>query len=81
MKEIGRYFVQSDASAGDPNRSGHGLRASSGSDIRNAEASFLQAVLGCHMGQEPNVTACPCERKLIMSGSSWGLRLEQEYSH
>jgi len=81
MKEIGRYFVQSDASAGDPNRSGHGQRAPSGSRVCNAEASFLQAVLGCHMGQEPNVIACPCERKRITSGSSWGLCLGQEYSH
>lgn len=37
MKEIGRYFTQSDANTEETNGSGHGQHVSSGRDVWNSE--------------------------------------------
>ena len=79
MKEIGRYFTQSDANTEETNGSGHG-QVSSGRDVCHSGVPNPQVAPGCHMDQELNVIAPPCERKIITSVKSCRLCLGPEYS-
>jgi len=80
MKEIGRYFKQSDANTKETNGSGHGQQVSSGRDVCNSGIPSPQAMSGCHVDQELNVIPSPCDGKMITNVNSRRLCLGQEYS-